>query len=57
MFRFNEVVSFVVRCDAREEVSEHWDKLSAGAAKERAVGSRIALASPGRSRACLMYRT
>jgi predicted 3-demethylubiquinone-9 3-methyltransferase (glyoxalase superfamily) len=30
MFKFNEAVSFVVRCDSQEEVDEYWSKLSAG---------------------------
>lgn len=29
-FRFNEAVSFVVRCDTQQEVDEYWSKLSAG---------------------------
>jgi predicted 3-demethylubiquinone-9 3-methyltransferase (glyoxalase superfamily) len=29
-FKFNEAVSFVVRCDTRQEVDEYWSKLSAG---------------------------
>jgi predicted 3-demethylubiquinone-9 3-methyltransferase (glyoxalase superfamily) len=28
-FRFNEAVSFVVRCDSQEEVDYYWEKLSA----------------------------
>jgi len=30
MFKFNESVSFVVRCDSQAEVDEYWSKLSAG---------------------------
>jgi predicted 3-demethylubiquinone-9 3-methyltransferase (glyoxalase superfamily) len=30
MFKFNEAVSFVIRCDSQEEVDEYWRKLSAG---------------------------
>jgi predicted 3-demethylubiquinone-9 3-methyltransferase (glyoxalase superfamily) len=29
-FKFNEAVSFVVRCDTQQEVDEYWSKLSAG---------------------------
>jgi predicted 3-demethylubiquinone-9 3-methyltransferase (glyoxalase superfamily) len=29
-FKFNEAVSFVVRCDSQEEVDYYWEKLSAG---------------------------
>jgi predicted 3-demethylubiquinone-9 3-methyltransferase (glyoxalase superfamily) len=29
MFKFNEAVSFVVRCDSQQEVDEYWSKLSA----------------------------
>ncbi len=28
--KFNEAVSFVVRCDTQQEVDEYWSKLSAG---------------------------
>ena len=31
MFKFNEAVSFVVRCDSQEEIDYYWEKLSAGA--------------------------
>jgi len=29
-FKFNEAVSFVVRCDTQQEVDEYWEKLTAG---------------------------
>ena len=29
-FRFNEAISFVVRCDSQQEVDEYWSKLSDG---------------------------
>jgi len=29
-FKFNEAVSFVVRCDTQQEVDEYWSKLLAG---------------------------
>ena len=34
-FRFNEAVSFVVRCDSQQEVDEYWAKLSAGGEEGR----------------------
>lgn len=30
MFKFNESISFTVRCDNQQEVDEYWSKLSAG---------------------------
>jgi predicted 3-demethylubiquinone-9 3-methyltransferase (glyoxalase superfamily) len=30
MFKFNEAVSFVVRCDSQEEIDYYWSKLTAG---------------------------
>ena len=30
MFKFNEAISFVVRCDSQQEVDDYWSKLSAG---------------------------
>jgi predicted 3-demethylubiquinone-9 3-methyltransferase (glyoxalase superfamily) len=29
-YRFNEAVSFFVRCDTQQEIDEYWDKLTAG---------------------------
>lgn len=29
LFKFNEAVSFVVRCDSQEEIDHYWGKLSA----------------------------
>jgi predicted 3-demethylubiquinone-9 3-methyltransferase (glyoxalase superfamily) len=29
-FKFNEAVSFVVRCESQQEVDEYWSKLTAG---------------------------
>jgi predicted 3-demethylubiquinone-9 3-methyltransferase (glyoxalase superfamily) len=29
-FKFNEAVSFVVRCDSQQEIDDYWSKLSAG---------------------------
>lgn len=30
LFKFNEAISFVVRCDSQPEVDDYWSKLSAG---------------------------
>ena len=35
MFRFNESISFVVRCDNQDEVDDYWAKLSAGGSEGR----------------------
>jgi predicted 3-demethylubiquinone-9 3-methyltransferase (glyoxalase superfamily) len=35
MFKFNEAVSFTVRCDSQEEVDYYWEKLSAGGSEGR----------------------
>ncbi len=35
MFKFNEAVSFVVRCDSQQEVDEYWEKLSAGGSESQ----------------------
>src|SRR6204780_2966700 len=32
LFKFNESVSFVVRCDSQDEVDYYWSKLTAGGA-------------------------
>jgi len=29
LFKFNEAISFMVRCDTQEEIDYYWDKLSA----------------------------
>lgn len=34
-FKFNEAVSFMVRCDSQEEVDYYWSKLSAGGSESR----------------------
>ncbi|MEQ1472871.1 MAG: VOC family protein [Candidatus Acidiferrum sp.] len=34
-FKFNEAVSFVVRCDSQQEVDEYWSKLTAGGAESQ----------------------
>jgi predicted 3-demethylubiquinone-9 3-methyltransferase (glyoxalase superfamily) len=38
MFKFNEAVSFVVRCETQAEVDEYWEKLTAGGGKEGQCG-------------------
>jgi predicted 3-demethylubiquinone-9 3-methyltransferase (glyoxalase superfamily) len=30
IFKFNEAVSFVVRCDSQQQVDDYWSKLTAG---------------------------
>ncbi|HVP63463.1 MAG TPA: VOC family protein [candidate division Zixibacteria bacterium] len=35
MFKFNEAISFVVRCDSQQEVDEYWAKLSAGGSESQ----------------------
>ena len=35
VFRFNESVSFVVRCDSQDEVDSYWSKLSAGGSESQ----------------------
>ena len=35
LFKFNEAVSFVVRCDSQEEVDEYWTKLTAGGSESQ----------------------
>ena len=30
VFKFNEAISFVVRCDTQQEVDDYWSKLTAG---------------------------
>jgi predicted 3-demethylubiquinone-9 3-methyltransferase (glyoxalase superfamily) len=37
-FKFNESVSFVVRCDSQAEVDEYWDKLTADGGSESQCG-------------------
>jgi predicted 3-demethylubiquinone-9 3-methyltransferase (glyoxalase superfamily) len=34
-FKFNEAVSFVVRCDTQQEVDEYWEKLTAGGSESQ----------------------
>jgi predicted 3-demethylubiquinone-9 3-methyltransferase (glyoxalase superfamily) len=38
MFKFNESVSFVVRCDSQAEIDDYWTKLTSGGGKEGQCG-------------------
>jgi predicted 3-demethylubiquinone-9 3-methyltransferase (glyoxalase superfamily) len=38
MFKFNESVSFMVRCDSQQEVDEYWTKLTAHGGQESQCG-------------------
>ena len=38
MFKFNEAVSFVVRCDSQDEVDYYWSKLTADGGSESQCG-------------------
>ena len=35
LFKFNESISFIVRCDSQEEIDRYWDRLSADSAAEQ----------------------
>jgi predicted 3-demethylubiquinone-9 3-methyltransferase (glyoxalase superfamily) len=35
IFRFNESISFVVRCDTQQEIDEYWAKLTAGGSESQ----------------------
>lgn len=35
MFKFNEAISFVVRCGSQAEIDDFWAKLSAGGSESR----------------------
>ena len=37
-YKFNEAVSFVVRCDSQQEIDYYWEKLLAGGGSEIACG-------------------
>jgi len=37
-FKFNEAISFVVRCDSQQEVDDYWEKLLAGGGTESQCG-------------------
>jgi predicted 3-demethylubiquinone-9 3-methyltransferase (glyoxalase superfamily) len=38
LYKFNEAVSFCVRCESQEEVDEYWAKLTAGGGTEGRCG-------------------
>jgi predicted 3-demethylubiquinone-9 3-methyltransferase (glyoxalase superfamily) len=38
LFKFNESISFVVNCEAQEEVDYFWEKLTADGGQESACG-------------------
>lgn len=38
MFKFNESISFVVRCDSQAEVDEYWNKFISGGGQESQCG-------------------
>jgi len=38
MFKFNEAVSFVVRCDSQDEIDYYWSKLTADGGSESQCG-------------------
>jgi predicted 3-demethylubiquinone-9 3-methyltransferase (glyoxalase superfamily) len=38
MFKFNESISFVVRCDSQAEIDDYWTKLTSGGGKEGQCG-------------------
>jgi predicted 3-demethylubiquinone-9 3-methyltransferase (glyoxalase superfamily) len=38
MFKFNESLSFVVRCDSQAEIDDYWTKLTSGGGKEGQCG-------------------
>jgi predicted 3-demethylubiquinone-9 3-methyltransferase (glyoxalase superfamily) len=35
LFKFNESISFVVRCDTQQEVDDYWSKLTAGGSESQ----------------------
>ena len=38
MFKFNEAISFIVRCDTQQEVDDYWSKLTAAGGSEGRCG-------------------
>jgi predicted 3-demethylubiquinone-9 3-methyltransferase (glyoxalase superfamily) len=34
LFKFNESISFIVRCDTQEEIDYYWEKLTSGGGQE-----------------------
>jgi uncharacterized glyoxalase superfamily protein PhnB len=48
-FKFNEAVSFFVRCDSQDEVDYYWSKLTAGGVESRCGQVRPFLANRARA--------
>jgi predicted 3-demethylubiquinone-9 3-methyltransferase (glyoxalase superfamily) len=46
-FTFDEAVSFQITCEDQDEVDYYWERLSDGARKVRAAGSRTGTGSHG----------
>jgi predicted 3-demethylubiquinone-9 3-methyltransferase (glyoxalase superfamily) len=38
LFKFNESISFIVKCDSQEEIDFYWDKLTSEGGKEIECG-------------------
>lgn len=38
LFKFNESISFIIKCDTQEEIDEYWEKLTAGGGQEVQCG-------------------
>jgi predicted 3-demethylubiquinone-9 3-methyltransferase (glyoxalase superfamily) len=38
LFKFNESISFIVRCETQEEIDYYWEKLTAGGGEEGQCG-------------------
>src|SRR5438876_1595986 len=38
LFKFNEAVSFIVRCETQEEIDTYWEKLTSGGGQESVCG-------------------
>jgi predicted 3-demethylubiquinone-9 3-methyltransferase (glyoxalase superfamily) len=38
MFKFNEAISLIVRCDSQQEIDDYWSKLSGGGGSESQCG-------------------
>ena len=38
LFKFNEAISFIVKCDTQEEIDYYWDRLTSGGGQEVECG-------------------
>ncbi len=38
MFKFNEAISFIIRCETQQEIDRYWEKLTAGGGSEGQCG-------------------